>query len=210
MAEQAASPLSSGGSIPTPSLQSLRVRPCHVHEIQGVIEQHHYSHSIFGVTTDYCYAVMHSGVVVGGAIFGKPAAYNVARKYGNNLTELRRFVLIDECPRNSESRVIGVMLRDLRADAGIQRVLSYADPAHGHEGVIYRACGFKYMGLSAKRKHVMWKGKKYPDRNIHQVNFPFHKELRAALADGSATRVEIPGKHIYLKCFTSKTKGDAA
>ena len=55
-----------------------------------------------------------------------------------------------------------------------------------------------------------WKGKKYPDRNIHQVNFPFHKELRAALADGSATRVEIPGKHIYLKCFTSKTKGDAA
>lgn len=34
-----------------------------------------------------------------------------------------------------------------------------------------------------------------------EANFPFHLELRAALADGYATRVEVPAKHIYLKCF---------
>jgi hypothetical protein len=202
VAERTAHPPLGGGSIPTPSLQSLRVRICHVHDIQGVIERVHYSHSIFGVTTDFCYAVEHRSVIVGGAIFGKPAAYNVAAKYGaEGLTELRRFVLTDECPRNSESRVIGFMLRDLKRE-GVKRVLSYADPAHGHSGVIYKALGFKYMGKTAKRKHIMWKGKKYPDRNVHQVNFPFHLELRAALADGSATRVEVPGKHIYLRCFT--------
>lgn len=199
VAERAAIQPRDGGSIPTPSLQSLRVRICSVHDIQTVIERVHYSHSIFGVTTDFCYAVEHGGAVVGGAIFGKPAAYNVARKYGaDGLTELRRFVLTDECPRNSESRVIAFMLRDLKRE-GVKRVLSYADPAHGHGGTIYRALGFKYVGLTAKRKHIMWKGKKYPDRNIHQVNFPFHLELRAALESGSATRVEIPGKHIYLK-----------
>ena len=199
--EHAALQLRDGGSIPTPSLQSLRVRICHVHDIQCVIERVHYSHSIFGVTTDFCYAVENGSAIVGGAIFGKPAAYNVAAKYGaEGLTELRRFVLTDECPRNSESRVLGVMLRDLKRE-GVKRVLSYADPAQGHGGTIYKALGFKHMGMTAKRKHVMWKGKKYPDRNVHQVNFPFHLELRAALADGSAIRVEVPAKHIYLKCF---------
>ncbi len=202
MAEQQAYQPADGGSNPTPALHSLRVWPCDVSDIQGVIERVHYSHSIFGVTTDYCFAVCTARETVGGAIFGKPAAYNVARKYSDGLplVELRRFVLIDECPRNSESKVIGYMLRSLRA-SGVRRVLSYADPAHGHSGTIYRALGFKYIGLTAKRKHIMWKGKKYPDRNIHQVNFPFHLELRAALADGTATRVSIPGKHIYLKCL---------
>lgn len=190
-----------GGSIPTFPLHALRVRQCEVYDIQPVIEAVHYSHSTFGVTTDFCFCVQHGDEIVGGAIFGKPAAFNVSAKYGAGLTELRRFVLIDECPRNSESRVIAVMLRALKAK-GVQRVLSYADPAHGHSGVIYKALGFQHLGMTAKRKHIMWKGKKYPDRNVHQVHFPFHLELRAALADGSATKIDIPGKHIYLKCFT--------
>ena len=199
VAERPAHQPGDGGSIPTPSLQSLRVQPCSVSYVGPIIERVHYSHSIFGVTTDYCYAVYHGDAIVGGAIFGKPAAYNVAQKYGaDGLTELRRFVLMDECPRNSESKLIAFMLRDLKRK-GIKRVLSYADPAQGHAGTIYKACGFKYVGLTAKRKHVMWRGKKYPDRNVHQTKFPFHLELRAALDSGAATRVEVPGKHIYIK-----------
>ena len=97
-----------GGSIPTPSLHSLQVEPCEVSIIQPVIERVHYSHSIFGVTTDHCFAVRSGAGVVGGAIFGKPAGVGVAEKYGPNMTELRRFVLTDECPRNSESRVLAV------------------------------------------------------------------------------------------------------
>lgn len=198
MAELVDSRPQAGGSIPTLTLQSLRVEQCVVGEIQPVIEQVHYSHSIFGVTVSRCYAVRAHDAVVGGAIFGLPAGAGVARKYGaDGLLELRRFVLTDECPRNAESRTLSVMLRDLKR-AGCRRVLSYADPLHGHRGAIYNALGFAYCGTTAKRKHVMWKGKKYPDRNIHQTNFPFHLELRAALLDGTAIRVEIPGKHIWL------------
>ena len=200
MAEHAAFPPRNGGSIPAPSLHSLRVDLCAVCEIQPVIEKVHYSHSIFGVTTDYCFSVRDGAGIVGGAIFGKPAGVGVAEKYGPQLTELRRFVLTDECPRNSESKLLGVMLRRLKK-LGIERVLSYADPAHGHRGTIYRALGFEYLGVTSKRKHVMWKGKKYPDRNIHQTKFPFHLELRAALLSGEAKRVTVPGKHIYLKVF---------
>lgn len=187
------------GSIPSPTLHSLRVEACAITEIQPVIERVHYSHSIFGVTVSRCYAVFNGAEIVGGAVFGRPAGVGVAQKYGaDGLVELRRFVLTDECPRNSESRTLAVMLRDLKR-LGFRRVLSYADPAHGHLGVIYRALGFEYKGMTAKRKHVMWKGRKYPDRNIHQVNFPYHLELRAALSDGSAQRAVIHGKHIYVK-----------
>jgi len=149
--------------------------------------------------------VTSGGRLVGAAIFGTPAGMGVARKYEPGAAELlmecRRFVLLDECPRNSESKVLSYMLRRLKA-RGMRSVLSYADPAHGHEGVIYRAAGFEYRGTTAKRKHVMWKGAKYPDRNIHQTHFPYHLELRAALTSGEATRISVPGKHIYFRSLS--------
>lgn len=188
-----------GGSNPTPPLQ---VYECPQQDIARFVEQTHYSHSVFGITAEVCFKVLDGDRIVGAAIFGNPAGMGVLKKYGENgkyrTSELRRFVLADECPRNSESKLIAVMLRILKKK-GFQRILSYADPAAGHSGVIYKATGFAYLGHTSKRKHVLWKGKKYPDRNIHQVNFPYHLELRKALVDGDAARIEVPGKHIYLK-----------
>jgi hypothetical protein len=178
----------------------LFVAPCKLEDVKAFIETHHYSHSVFGVTASRCFSVTYQDGLAGGAIFGLPAGVGVAVKYadGGNLLELRRFVLHDGAPRNSESRALGVMFRALRRE-GYTRILSYADPMHGHSGVIYKATGFEYRGRTAARKHIMWKGKKYPDRNVHQVNFPYHLELRAALASGEATRVRIEPKHIYVK-----------
>lgn len=197
-----AGPPCGGGSSPTTPLHiDAHVEECDLREIKDVIERVHYSHSVFGVTVDHCYGVFnHNRTCLGGAIFGKPAAYNVSRKYDNGepLVELRRFVLVDELPKNSESRLLAHMLRDLRKK-GVRRVLSYADPSFGHEGVIYKATGFKYIGRTSPRNYIMWNGERYPDRNLHQTKFPYHAKLRAAVEDGSATRFKIPGKHIYLK-----------
>lgn len=49
---------------------------------------------------------------------------------------------------HSESRVLGVILRALRKNTGVKFVVTYADPAQGHEGIIYRAANFLYTGLS--------------------------------------------------------------
>lgn len=200
--------LDDGGSIPTCPLQPDRpvVERCSLRNVQGIVERVHYSHSIFGVTATQCYLVKRwldtwpYEDICGGAIFGKPAAFNVSRKYDNGepLLELRRFVLEDYLPHNSESKYLAVMLRDLKRQ-GIKRILTYADPAQGHAGTIYKATGFTFMGKTSSRKHVFWKGKKYPDRNIHQTNFPFHKEIRAALESGDATHIAVPGKLIFLK-----------
>jgi hypothetical protein len=61
---------------------------------------------------------------------------------------LTRLWLSDELPGNSESRVIGVVMRALRRHTTLRFVLSYADPEMGHIGVIYQATGWHYTGLS--------------------------------------------------------------
>jgi hypothetical protein len=157
---QNSGPTTDGGSNPTPPLQ---VYECVLQDIKEFMECQHYSHSVFGVTPEFCFKVLDGASLVGGAIFGKPAGMGVLKKYSESgkfrTTELRRFALADECPRNSESKTLAVMLRMLKKK-GLQRILSYADPNAGHTGVIYKASGFRLLGLTAKRKHVMWRGKK--------------------------------------------------
>jgi hypothetical protein len=191
-----------GGSKPTYPLHSLYVVKCGLDVVKSFVEKWHYSHSVFGVTTTVCFAVIHEDVVVGAAIFGLPAGTGVYEKYSDHgkhkLLELRRFCLIDDLPKNAETRTLGVMLRQLRYD-GYERILSYADPAYGHQGTIYKAAGFTLLGKTNSRKHWTWKGKKYPDRNIHQIHFKYHIQLRSAIAFGEATPVKIPGKLIYLR-----------
>jgi hypothetical protein len=152
-----------GGSTPT---YPLHIKACRLSDIREFIEKWHYAHSSFGVTGKYFFSVWHDAKLVGAAIFGIPAAYNVSKKYADDartLVELRRFCLADEAPKNSESRALGVMFRALRK-LGVKVILSYADPAHGHVGTIYKATGFEYVGLTAKRmpgKHIYVK--RFPD-----------------------------------------------
>ena len=142
-------PTVGGGSIPSRSLQALIVEECPAADVRAFIEQHHYSRSIKGVTPSHCFKITLDGQMVGAAIFGLPGMRETLEKYGEfgkyKLVELRRFCMIDDTPRNSESRTISIMLRALRKQ-GIQRVLSYADPTYGHVGTIYKALGFACLG----------------------------------------------------------------
>ena len=61
---------------------------------------------------------------------------------------LSRLWLSEELPKNSESRVLGVVLRSLRKHTDLKFLLSYADPAQGHLGTIYQATGWIYTGRS--------------------------------------------------------------
>ena len=61
---------------------------------------------------------------------------------------LSRLWLDDELPSNSESRVIGVVMRALRKSTDLKFLISYADPTQGHVGTIYQATGWLCTGLS--------------------------------------------------------------
>jgi hypothetical protein len=78
--------------------------------------------------------------------------------------EILRFALSEDCPRNSESRVISVALKLLRKVAVVKGVISYADTAAEHVGTIYKACGFQSFGLTAPKTdfyvgdEIQWRG----------------------------------------------------
>jgi hypothetical protein len=81
---------------------------------------------------------------------------------------LSRFWLDDRLGRNSESRVLSVILRQLRKhQSSIKAVVAYSDPMAGHDGTIYRAAGFTYLGMStAMPRYRLPDGRTYHSRSL--------------------------------------------
>jgi hypothetical protein len=138
------------GSIPSAALQSLQVRPIPVAMAKRLIIEHHYLHSLSGGTC------LTFGVFLGnrlqGALtlgVGPTLVYSlVADAAPADCLTLTRLWLSDQLPANSESRVLGIVLRSLRQHTTVKFLVTYADPAQGHIGIIYQATGWLYTGLS--------------------------------------------------------------
>ena len=183
------------------------VRAVERSEVRDFIERHHYSHNINGLMSSYCFAMYdQADAMVGAMIYGKLGMANAWKKYGNSIDEvmeLRRLVLVDDTPKNSESYFIGHTLRWLKTNTEVKTIVSYADPNYGHSGIIYRATNFEHIGMTAPGKVIIWDGKKYHDKAIRTKYKgelkPFAKRLRQALEDGEAHyETQLP-KHIYVK-----------
>lgn len=150
VAARPADPRAGDGAIPIPALQDLHVFTIPFSLARAMVERHHYLRTLpagtklaFGVRTGASLAgVLTIGV---GPINAHRLVAGTTRSEGATLT---RLWLSDDLPPNSESRVIGVVLRALRRHTSLRFLLSYADPAHGHVGTIYQASGWLYTGLS--------------------------------------------------------------
>ncbi len=181
------------------------VSPCERSEIKDFIEEYHYSGSINGVRSTYCFKMERNGELIGAMLYGQLAMANAYKKYADreeDVIELRRLCLIDDTPKNSESYFIGRTLRWLKKNTDIRKVVSYADPNYGHQGTVYQATNFERVGMTAKGKVIMWNGKKYHDKTIRtKYNGklkPFAQRVKDALDSGEAHYVEQVPKVIYL------------
>lgn len=179
--------------------------------IKNFIEQHHYSGSINGVQSTFHFAMYRNNELVGAMIYGNLAMANAWKKYGTNaneVIELRRLVLIDDTPKNTESFFIGWTLRWLKQNTKIKTVVSYADPNYGHEGIIYQATNFRLVGKTSKTKVIMHNGKKYHDKTIRTKYKgelkPFAKRIKDALDSGDAFYLMQEPKFIYVKQLKGK------
>lgn len=175
-------------------------------EIREFIETHHYSQSINGLMVSHSFGLYDEDILVGAMIYGKLAMANAWKKYGDSpeeVLELRRLVLVDDTPRNSESYFIGKTLRWLKQSTKVKVIVSYADPNYGHSGVIYKATNFEHVGMTAPGKVIWWNGKKYHDKAIRTKYKgelkPFAKRLKDALSSGEAYYAKQEPKHIYVK-----------
>jgi hypothetical protein len=138
------------GSTPSTVLHLIRVQPIPFTVAREILVRDHYLHSFPGGTV-LAFGVFIQTRLLGAVTFGSgPAnAYRLVNQARpDHCLTLSRLWLSEELPSNSESRVIGVILRALKKGTGYKFLVSYADPAHGHQGTIYQATGWLYTGLS--------------------------------------------------------------
>ena len=162
-----------GGASPTPALQlpstfaprDLKILPIAPVVARHLCELHHYLRTYPGG------ALLNFGAFAGQHLLGvcvlTVGPFNAHRFFRNARPKevlcLARFWLDDRCGRNSESRVLSVICRSLRRwQSGIKALVAYSDPAAGHDGSIYRAAGFAYLGTSEATPLY-----RLPDGSVH-------------------------------------------
>lgn len=183
----------------------FKVQPCERSEIRDFIEKWHYSGSINGVRSSYCFKLTYGDILVGAMMFGGMGMANTWKRYverEEDLIELRRLCCIDKTKRNTESYFIGWCLRWLKQNTEIKKVVSYADSFYNHEGIIYKATNFKLVGKTPKGKLIKYNNKLYHDKCIRTKYKgklkPFAAKIKEALENNEAEYVTTTGKNIYL------------
>lgn len=115
-----------------------------------LIVPNHYLHSMPG-GTQLSVGVFLGNRVVGaitlgcGPIMAHALVEEASRE---DCMALTRFWLTDDLPKNSASRVLGMLIRSLKLYIDVKFLITYADPSYGHVGTIYQATNWLYIGLS--------------------------------------------------------------
>ena len=138
------------GASPRTALQEIRVELI-PHRIAKQVFQNHYLGTLSG-GSQHCFGVfsqkrLEGAVALGAGPFNGHRIVEGASK-GDYLC-LTRLWLHDRMPKNTESKVLGIVARLLRKNTKIKFLVSYADPAQGHRGTVYQAAGWTYLGLSS-------------------------------------------------------------
>jgi hypothetical protein len=147
-----------------------------------------------GFLATYNFGVYFDNFIQGAISYGIPNAKNIKGYYDKNtqneFMELTRLALSDNLPKNSESRVIAISLKLLkRAEPKLKGIITYADTAYGHTGIIYKASNFKYIGLTAPKTDLFVDGK------------PVGKLKGVKYSELNGEWIKRSRKHLFVKLF---------
>ncbi len=183
-------------------LKRIRVEQVAASVVHPLMEEHHYLQSM-PMAPRRCYGVYFDGELLGGVVFTSGARNGhrlLAAANPHDVVTLARLWLSDELPTNSESRVLGVVLRDLRRTTTWKLLLSYADPTVGHLGTIYQATGWHYLGQTGNETYI-----RLADGRLHHKRSIYSKygsnNIRHLRATGVAADREVVGgkyRYVYL------------
>lgn len=174
-----------GGAIPTSPLQ-LFVREVNNITATNFYRQWHYLGETQFIST-INFGAFYDNYCRGVISFGAPNAKKMRGFYDENTQhgwwEIKRLAMDDACPKNSESRFIAVSIKLLLKIFRVRGLVTMADSSIGHRGIIYKATGFKYLGLTAKKADYLLKGKKIQRGKVRGLG---------------GSWVDRPQKHLYV------------
>lgn len=153
-----------GGSTPTSPLQ-LELREISRQLACECYRKWHYLGDT-GFISTFDIGIIFQGKLYGCISFGSPNAKVMNGLYTPKTQEgwyeIKRLALSDDLPKNSESRVIAIGIKLLRKARNVKGIITYADSGVGHAGTIYKASGFKYLGLTAQKMDFYKEGEDKP------------------------------------------------
>lgn len=144
--------------------------------------------------------------LIGVITYGIPASPSLCaaicgEEYRDQVIELNRLWIEDGTPPNVESFLVGNSIKQVPYDI----IISYADKAESHRGMIYQATNFLYTGLSAETKEWSLDGKSQHSR--HLTDDYSLKQLQEKYGDRfQCTRASRKHRYIYFNCSKGKKK----
>ena len=155
----------------------------------------------YGLFEKNDFSPLNLGGVLGVCIFtGLPVpevakgAFGLERNEQQGLFELSRLCIhpiTQSREYNITSWFVSQAIRQLRRDTEVKAILSYADSDY-HSGTIYRACNFKYYGLTDPKKDFY-----YSDGTKHS---------RGKIKGEDGEWKDRSRKHRYLMVFDKELK----
>jgi len=153
----------------------------------------------YGLFKKNDFSPLNIGPLLGTVIFtGLPVpeiakgAFGLERNEQEGLFELSRLCIhpeIQGTEHNITSWFVSRAIRQLRRDTEVKAIISYAD-SDFHSGTVYRACNFKYCGLSDAKKDFY-----YADGTKHS---------RGKVKGAAGEWKERSRKHRYVMIFDKK------
>ena len=166
------------------------------------IERWHYSKSARSLKQKYVFTLLdRRGTLTGVAVYGQAIGINSSP----SALELRRFCLIDDTPRNTESFFLAKTIQWLKKNQReYDHILTFADPNQGHMGTIYKAANFRYDGLEKNNPRIV----KFKDGRVAHLRQYYDKKdgvyseqakrLQEAVSRGDAMIVQQEKKHRFI------------
>ncbi len=112
-----------------------------------------------------CYGAEFKGLFYAIAIWSNPSSASLP----SNWIELKRMAISQDAPKNTASRMISWMVKDIRKSRPLcPKLISYQD-TEVHAGTIYKASGWCAAHVS---KGDTWQGRKNRPRSIEQTTSP--------------------------------------
>ena len=152
----------SGGAIPTSPLQ-LILKEVSKHTASCAYSRWHYLKDTEFIST-INFVIYFQEILLGAISYGAPNAKKMKNLYNEKTQkgwwEIKRLALSEKCPNNSESRIIGISIMLLKKYFFVKGIITLADSSMGHQGIIYKATGFTYYGLTAPKSDYIVDGKK--------------------------------------------------
>jgi len=184
--------------------RKLRIKQVPANYIRQYVATYHYSH-IMPDNAFECFAGFYGNKLAGVIVFGNGANNNTFRALIpdmelKNCRELTRLWSPDGMPKNTESKLIKESIKLLPKE--VYLIVSFADPSHNHQGIIYQASNFYYCGMSNPSKMLTNGKEKFHVRTIGSYKRR-HPELRGLTNKEIMNKynwkyIDSSGKHRYV------------